>query len=563
MKTLTVLLAAALLHGGSVTITEPVDGWTYEGDWLTVRAVVTNDNLTPDSVLYSLNGSAETVVPRLCTDWPTYMAGNCRRGFSQSPPPEDDTILWTASITGDTHEFCGPVVVDGMVYYVSDQQSTAYGLSAVTGDVIWQYDVVDHVDDAVSWYDGRVYIAADSAWCLDAVTGQRIWSYKGTPGVKMNGTPVLEDGVAYFTYAPTWSSLQVCALDALTGDEIWVTDIPFYSTGCASLWQDMLFVPTYQGCLYALDTATGSIIWENSDAYQGYWDSSPVIVDGMIYIGGFDGKMRCMDALEGSTVWETEITGGQHYIAATPAYSDQRLFFADQISTYHCLSALDGTPLWTTTGVQHGSSGIAQNTVFYGQGADNLDFGGVVALDCGTGQELWSYQTGNTDIFSSPAITDGILYIAGMDWNLYAFGTELEFSYLDDLYALVGSNCLVVTSYYDGLPAAADTVNFTVTGTGLSAGTESSILLSAGPNPFSSSTSISFGLPEAGETVMTIYDVAGRAVRVLEGSMMDRGGHTLVWDGTDDCGRYLSSGIYFLTIRSGVFHGSLGLCLVR
>ena len=205
------LLIAGILSALNVSIVEPVDGETYTGDWLDLRATVTNDNILPDSVSYVLNGGNSVSIPRLCTDWYTYMANDLHTGFSQSPAPLEGTLFWAAdSITGPTHEFCSPVVVDGVVYHVSDQQSTVFALNAVTGEVLWTYDVVDDVDDAVTWYDGRVYVAADSAFCLNAATGERVWSFKpSTSNFKMNGTPALGSGVAYFSYAPNWNSMDI------------------------------------------------------------------------------------------------------------------------------------------------------------------------------------------------------------------------------------------------------------------------------------------------------------------------------------------------------------------
>ncbi|MFO7626706.1 MAG: hypothetical protein R6V62_05570, partial [Candidatus Fermentibacteraceae bacterium] len=114
------VLLASILGVTGLVITEPVHGQTYAGDWLSIRAIVQNDNQVPDSVVCVLNGGAPALVPRLSTDWYTYMANNEHTGFSQSPAPLDATVLWTAPVTGDTHEFCSPVVVNGIVYFVSD-----------------------------------------------------------------------------------------------------------------------------------------------------------------------------------------------------------------------------------------------------------------------------------------------------------------------------------------------------------------------------------------------------------------------------------------------------------
>ncbi len=558
-----VLLASILISITNLTITEPVDGETYDADWLPFRAIVENENELPDSVHYSLNGEAAVLIPRLNTDWFTYMANDLHTGFSESPAPVDNTILWTAPVTGNTHEFCSPVVVNGVVYFVSDEQSIAYALNAATGDIIWQYDVVDHVDDAVTWYEGKVYVAADSAWCLSAVTGERIWAFKPAPFLKMNGTPALGNGVAYFSFAPDYNSLEIHALDAENGEQIWFTEIPFYSTGCITLHGNRLYAPTYNGNLYALDISDGSIIWENSDSPSGYWDSSPVVVDSVIYICGDDGIARGIDSITGTTIWAKEITAGVHYIAATPAYAYGELFFADQVSSFHCLDALTGIPVWSVPGVQHGSSGIADGIVFYGEGADRAN-GKVVALSCESGDEIWSYQTGGTEIYSSPAITDGVVYIAGMDSNLYAFGTGFKYTYREDyFYADIGSNELIATSFDEGSAVAADTINFTVTQTGITLEPSSRLALSASPNPFYSSASIFFELSDPGWTSVTVYDLSGRIVRTLENSELGTGQHSIVWDGKKENGEVVSAGLYLCRIQSGGISETTGLCLLR
>ena len=560
MQLITIIISSLLAAAG-VTITEHADGETYQGDWLTLRVIVENDNELPDSVHYALNGLAAVQVPRLNTDWHTYMADNCRTGFSESPAPVDNTVLWTAPVTGTSHEFSSSVVVNGTVFHVSDQLSTAYALDAATGEILWEYDVVDHVDDAVSWYQNRVYVAADSAWCLDASTGERIWAVKPSASFKMNGTPVLSEGVAYFSFAPNYNTMQILALDADDGALKWITDLPNYSTGCMSLYQDRLLVPTYQGSLYALDCETGAIIWENSASAGGYWDSSPVVVDGNIYICGFDGTARAFDAETGTTLWESTFQSNW-YIAATPAFAYGNLFFADQVDSFQCLNSSSGSTVWSVPGVQHGSPGVADQTVFFGEGADR-QYGKIRALSALDGTEIWSYQTGGAENYSSPAITDGVVYIAGMDGLLYAFGTGLRYTYLDDLYGQTGDNELIATAFSGGVAAAADTVNFTVTGAGIDLGTTDQLHLSASPNPFVSTSSISFDLSAQGNVSVEIFDLAGRRVATLVNSSMTQGQHSVQWDGTADSGEQASAGLFLCRIQSGGVIETTGLCLLR
>jgi hypothetical protein len=69
---------------------------------------------------------------------------------------------------------------------------------------------------------------------------------------------------------------------------------------------------------------------------------------------------------------------------------------------------------------------------------------------------------------------------------------------------------------------------------------------SASPNPFAASTEIAYTVPSGGGNVeFTVYDVAGRAVRTLVSGPMAAGDGSVRWDGLDDGGRPVASGVYF------------------
>jgi hypothetical protein len=71
------------------------------------------------------------------------------------------------------------------------------------------------------------------------------------------------------------------------------------------------------------------------------------------------------------------------------------------------------------------------------------------------------------------------------------------------------------------------------------------------PNPFKNTTAISYALPRDGEVRMEVFDVLGRTVRTLaHGERQVAGTHRLTWDGHDDSGRALGSGLYFVRLRS-------------
>ena len=70
------------------------------------------------------------------------------------------------------------------------------------------------------------------------------------------------------------------------------------------------------------------------------------------------------------------------------------------------------------------------------------------------------------------------------------------------------------------------------------------------PNPFNPSTTISFFIPERAEVRLEIYDTEGRKVRTLVSGIRDAGRYNLKWNGSDDSGESVSSGIYFCRFRT-------------
>ncbi len=70
------------------------------------------------------------------------------------------------------------------------------------------------------------------------------------------------------------------------------------------------------------------------------------------------------------------------------------------------------------------------------------------------------------------------------------------------------------------------------------------------PNPFNPVTTITYGLERAGRVDLGVYDLSGRRVRSLVSGEAGGGDHQVAWDGTDESGRAVSSGTYFLRLQA-------------
>ena len=74
------------------------------------------------------------------------------------------------------------------------------------------------------------------------------------------------------------------------------------------------------------------------------------------------------------------------------------------------------------------------------------------------------------------------------------------------------------------------------------------------PNPFNPSTDIGFGLPTDAAVKLSVYNVLGQRVRILTDDTYKAGYHHAHWDGRDDAGQDLTSGLYFAVMHADGFH---------
>ncbi len=84
------------------------------------------------------------------------------------------------------------------------------------------------------------------------------------------------------------------------------------------------------------------------------------------------------------------------------------------------------------------------------------------------------------------------------------------------------------------------------------------------PNPFNPKTTLRFALPRAAAVELAIFDVNGRRVaRLLKGETLPAGNHAVDWNGRDEAGRALASGVYFARFAAGGFTAEHKLVLLR
>jgi len=83
------------------------------------------------------------------------------------------------------------------------------------------------------------------------------------------------------------------------------------------------------------------------------------------------------------------------------------------------------------------------------------------------------------------------------------------------------------------------------------------------PNPFNPNTVITYQIPQNEMVTLEVFNVLGQRVRTLVNEIKDAGQYEITWDGKNNSGNQLSSGIYLYRINAGNFVKVMKMILLR
>ena len=170
------------------------------------------------------------------------------------------------------------------------------------------------------------------------------------------------------------------------------------------------------GEVVALTTGFGKVRWRTR---IGPSESSPLLANGLVYVGDWRGRMYALSAVTGRIRWSFQ-TGGKVKDAA--ALSGGRLFFGSYDHHVYALDARNGKLLWKTEAQQRlGPLGTFYSTpaVAYGRVYIGSTDGKVYSFGAGSGKLRWSRSTGNY-VYASPAVWRRTVLIGSYSGTFYA-----------------------------------------------------------------------------------------------------------------------------------------------
>ena len=177
------------------------------------------------------------------------------------------------------------------------------------------------------------------------------------------------------------------------------------------------------GTIVAGDAKTGKKLW--LDRLDARLESSPLIIDGTLYLGTNTTDVLALDAAGGKIRWRFNSPAP---IKASPSYHDGNVFVADYRSAMFALEAKTGKPIWrtdTSKVAPFGEGGFFSSpAIDFGRVYAARDDGTVYAFDEQTGKVDWSFPTGDL-VYGSPAVaqvpgTPPTVYIGSENGRFFA-----------------------------------------------------------------------------------------------------------------------------------------------
>ncbi len=467
--------------------------------------------------------------------WPLFSRDRSNSGRSDHCGPESpfDSVSY---ITGNTIN-TSPVIGEDTTIYFGSDGGYLYAMNPDLLSYKWRYDVPGGNVNSTPAIDesGYIYFTSndDSLYSL-RTNGNRRWAYYLGVGVNSK-SPIMigEDGTIYITALNT---------------------------------------------LYAFDS-NGNLNWSLLLSGNNY-SSGVVLNNSRIYTSVIsDSRLYAIDDLGATyqTVWQKALAAGMY---STPSTNGDTIYFTLNDGKLYAIQDTGSyfIDLWSVQidppkvelfEMYYSSPAIGfDNTIYVGTPFNNLV---AVSPD---GEIKWKYNVSDR-VWSSPVIdSNGIIYFGSNNDTLYAL--EYSFCYATVKWKFpVDGNMESSIALCNPLYCTSDNRVYKIETDVTLLKEQKSIINNERvinnyilkqniPNPFSKgSTTIKYQLPDKCNVTLTIFDVSGRMIKTLVNDYKNSGWHSAKWNGQDNDGKSVRSGVYFYKLESNNFSVSKRLLYIK
>ncbi len=348
------------------------------------------------------------------------------------------------------------VNIDGSLY-LGTKEGYLLAVNADNGDLKWTFDTENTELRSQQLFSGvhvsgdRLYFGSANkmVYCLNANNGSLNWKHQVDDWVRSK--PFFMDE---HLYVATLSGKMYAIKDNSNSAKlIWQTDVAEHGfTSNINGSQNGILGISQNQMLYSVSPKTGKVQWRHglldgmfidnnfySSEELGGQQSSPVVVDGVLYIGGSDGFVNAINVKTGREKWRFETNG---IMASSPTVAFGKVFFGEAYNakgTYYALDKETGKPVWKseTFGNVWVNATYDEKNIYFG----NMK-GYFFAVNPQNGKIIWQYNTAKDTplehlspnephghgfppgVYCNPVYKNGVVYTGS--WSGYYFAFEAD-----------------------------------------------------------------------------------------------------------------------------------------
>ncbi|MGL4720813.1 MAG: outer membrane protein assembly factor BamB [Kluyvera intermedia] len=345
------------------------------------------------------------------------------------------STAWDVSVgsgIGDFYSNLHPAYADSVVY-AADRKGTVKAVNADDGKEVWSVNLAEKdgwfsrkpalLSGGLTIAGGHVYVGSEKAqvYALDAGTGAIVW--QTTAAGEVLSRPTASDGLVLVHT----SNGQLQALDENSGVVKWTVNLdmpalslrgesaPAVAFGAAIVGGD-------NGRVSAVLMQQGQLIWQQrisqatgtteidrlSDV-----DTTPVIVNGVVYALAYNGNLTALDLRSGQILWKRELGSVNDFIV-----DGNRIYIADQNDRVLALTTDGGVTLWTQSDLLHRlltAPALYNGSLVVGDSEGYLHW-----INPEDGRFMAQQKVDSSGFLTEPVVADGKLLIQAKDGTVYA-----------------------------------------------------------------------------------------------------------------------------------------------
>lgn len=342
---------------------------------------------------------------------------------------------WDTSVGSGIGEFYSnlhPAFADGVVY-AADRRGTVKAVNADDGKEVWSVNLAEKqgwmssspalLSGGVTVQGGHVYVGSEKAQVYALNTSDGTVAWQTSVAGEALSRPVVSDGVVLIHT----SNGQLQALDQASGAVKWTVNLdmpalslrgesaPVTAFGAAIVGGD-------NGRVSAVLMEQGQMIWQQrisqatgpteidrlSDV-----DTTPVVVDGVIYALAYNGNLTALDLRSGQIMWKRELGSVNDFIV-----DGGHIYIVDQNDRLLALTTDGGVTQWTQSDLLHRN--LTAPVLYNGSLVVGDSEGYMHWINPDDGHFVAQQEVDSSGFLTEPVVADGKLLIQAKDGTLYA-----------------------------------------------------------------------------------------------------------------------------------------------